>query len=85
MRFVMSPAAAVTVALAFLPVQALAKHSAHHGPFRPGPDGFGARPYWQGEPEDRLPIWRYRYYQGNDPDHFIRSQMMRDPVYGPHP
>jgi hypothetical protein len=40
-------------------------------------------PYWQGEPTDRLPIWRYGYYQGNDPDQFIRSQMMRDPVYGP--
>jgi hypothetical protein len=44
---------------------------------------FHTHPYWQGEPTDRLPIWRYGYYQGNDPDQFIRSQMMRDPVYGP--
>jgi hypothetical protein len=31
-------------------------------------------PYWQGG---------YGYYQGSDPDQFIRSQMMRDPVHGP--
>jgi hypothetical protein len=41
--------------------------------------GYSARPYWQGEPTDRLPIWRYGYYQGNDPDQFIRGQLMRDP------
>jgi hypothetical protein len=45
----------------------------------PGSLGFGTGPYWQGEPTDRQPIWRYGYYQGNDPDNFIRSQLMRDP------
>jgi hypothetical protein len=47
--------------------------------------GYSARPWWQGTPSDRLPIWRNGYYQGNDPDPFIRSQMMRDPLVGPWP
>jgi len=86
--FLIYPAAAVTLAAAFLTVPARATHYrthfyAHHGKSGTGSDGFGTRPYWQGEPTDRLPIWRYGYYQGNDPDQFIRSQMMRDPVYGP--
>jgi hypothetical protein len=86
-RFLIYPAAAVTLATVFLIVPAQATHYlthfyAHHGRLGTGSDGFG-RPYWQGEPMDRLPIWRYGYYQGNDPDQFIRSQMMRDPVYGP--
>jgi hypothetical protein len=89
MRFLIYPAAAVTLATAFLTVPAAATHYrthfyAHHGKFGAGSDRFGTRPYWQGEPTDQLPIWRYGYYQGNDPDQFIRSQMMRDPVYGPH-
>jgi hypothetical protein len=46
--------------------------------------GFGSGPYWQGEPTDRLPIWRYGYYQGNDPDPFIRGQIMRDPTNDAH-
>jgi hypothetical protein len=79
---------AVTLATAFLTLPAQATHyrshfDGPHGRFGNGSDGFGTRPYWQGEPTDRLPIWRYGYYQGNDPDQFIRSQMMRDPVYGP--
>jgi hypothetical protein len=41
--------------------------------------GYYIHPYWQGEPTDRLPIWRYGYYQGSDPDNFIRLQLMRDP------
>ena len=46
--------------------------------------GYHTHPYWQGEPTDRLPIWRYGYYQGNDPDNFIRLQLMRDPpIPGP--
>jgi hypothetical protein len=44
-----------------------------------GIDGYGRGPSWQGEPTDNLPIWRNGYYQGNDPDQFIRSQLMRDP------
>jgi len=47
--------------------------------------GYDARPWWQGTPSDRLPIWRYGYYQGNDSDPFIRSQLIRDPVIGPWP
>jgi hypothetical protein len=43
---------------------------------------FHAHPYWQGEPINRLPIWRYGYYQGNDPDPFVRGQIMRDPTNG---
>jgi hypothetical protein len=79
---------AVTLATAALAVPAQAKHDrdrfdASHGRFAPGSDGFGSRPYWQGAPSNHLPIWRWGYYQGNDPDPFIRSQMMRDPVYGP--
>jgi hypothetical protein len=42
--------------------------------------GYGTGPYWQGEPTDNLPIWRYGYYQGTDSDPFIRSQLMRDPT-----
>jgi hypothetical protein len=65
-------AATLTTVSLTLPAQA-ARNRTH----------FHTHPYWQGEPTDRLPIWRYGYYQGNDPDQFIRSQMMRDPVYGP--
>jgi hypothetical protein len=88
MRLLIYPAVAVTLATAFLIVPARATHyRTHfyvgHGRLGTGSHGFGTRPYWQGEPTDRLPIWRYGYYQGNDPDPFIRSQMMRDPVYGP--
>jgi hypothetical protein len=32
-----------------------------------------SRRYWQGEPTDRLPIWRYGRYQVNDPNNRIRS------------
>jgi hypothetical protein len=39
----------------------------------------GQRPNWQGSLSDNLPIWRRGYYQGDDPDHFIRSQLMRNP------
>jgi hypothetical protein len=64
----------LAVAAAMLTLPAQAAHNRGH---------LHTHPYWQGEPTDRLPIWRYGYYQGNDPDQFIRSQMMRDPVYGP--
>jgi hypothetical protein len=67
-------AAAATLTTVLLTLPAEAAHNRTH---------FRTHPYWQGEPTDRLPIWRYGYYQGNDPDQFIRSQMMRDPVYGP--
>jgi hypothetical protein len=63
-------AAALTTVLLTLPVQA-AQYT-----------HFYAHPYWQGEPADHRPIWRYGYYQGNDPDPFIRGQIMRDPTNG---
>jgi hypothetical protein len=87
-RFLLYPAAAIALATAFLTFPAQATHQHHRSHFYApherlgnGSGGFGTRPYWQGEPTDRLPIWRYGDYQGNDPDQFIRSQMMRDPIY----
>ncbi len=74
MRILMYFAAGAATLTTVLTVPAQAAHNRVH---------FHTHPYWQGEPTDRLPIWRYGYYQGNDPDQFIRSQMMRDPVYGP--
>jgi hypothetical protein len=83
MRILMySAAAAATLAPALLtlPAQA-ASHRTYGYDQRSG--GFGTGHYWQGEPTDRLPIWRYGYYQGNDPDPFIRGQIMRDPTNEP--
>jgi hypothetical protein len=67
-----------------LPAQAGQHHRHQLYATRVGIDsgGFGTGPYWQGEPTDRLPIWRYGYYQGNDPDPFIRGQIIRDPKNG---
>jgi hypothetical protein len=83
MRFPLYPAAvALSAVFMSLPAQA-AQHYRHQVyASRSGIDsgGFGTGPYWQGEPTDRLPIWRYGYYQGNDPDTFIRSQIIRDPT-----
>jgi hypothetical protein len=49
----------------------------YHGPYGsyPGPSN---GPVWQGEPGDGLPIWRYGFYCGNDPDDRIRLELMRD-------
>jgi hypothetical protein len=76
MRLLVLPATVAALAAA---IMALTAEAASTRPYRPAPSGYGARPYWQGTPTDRLPIWRYGYYQGNDPDNFIRSQLMRDP------
>jgi hypothetical protein len=76
MRLLVLPATAAVLAAAIV---ALTAEAASTRPDRPAPSADGARPYWQGTPTDRLPIWRYGYYQGNDPDNFIRSQLMRDP------
>jgi hypothetical protein len=82
----MYPAATAALATVFLalPTQARLQHF-HVSPVdqHSGSKGYGTGPYWQGEPTDRLPIWRHGYYQGNDPDQFIRSQLMRDPTNGP--
>jgi hypothetical protein len=42
-----------------------------------GERGPGNGPYWQGEPNDHRSIWRNNHYLGNDPDPFIREQLMR--------
>ena len=76
MRLLVLPA---TVAVLAAAIVALTAEAASTRPYRPAPSAYGARPYWQGTPTDRLPMWRYGYYQGNDPDNFIRSQLMRDP------
>ncbi len=86
MRSLTYPAAAVALATVFLSLPAQAAHyRGHfyaHGRWGFGSGGFGTGPYWQGEPTDRRSIWRYGYYQGNDPDRFIRGQIMRDPTNG---
>jgi hypothetical protein len=89
MRYLMYPAVASAFATVFLALPAQAVHYRNYSyphlyvDEHSGSKGYGAGPYWQGEPTDRLPIWRHGYYQGNDPDQFIRSQLMRDPTNGP--
>jgi hypothetical protein len=81
MRILIYPAAAAAMlATVLLTLPAEAAHYRTH--FYAYHEGFGARPYWQGEPTDHRPIWRFGYYQGNDPDRFIRGQIMRDPTNG---
>ena len=84
MRIFIYPAAAAAVlASAFLTLPAQAAHyRSHFYTYDGRSGGFGTGPYWQGEPTDRRPIWRYGYYQGNDPDPFVRGQIMRDPTNG---
>jgi hypothetical protein len=82
-------AAALAAVTLTSPAAASVRHHRHHTSI-PGEaqeaatvagfPGYGTGPYWQGEPTDNLPIWRYGYYQGTDPDPFIRSQLMRDPT-----
>jgi hypothetical protein len=67
-------AAAVGAITHTLPAQAVSAQL--HGHYVP--NRYAGHPYWQGTPTDRLPIWRHGYYQGNDPDNFIRLQLMRD-------
>ena len=73
MRFVFTAALLAAATLALRAEAASPRHNRHASPHYP------VRPYYQGTPQDRLPIWRYGRYQGNDPDNFIRSQLMRDP------
>jgi hypothetical protein len=87
MRLLTYPAAAAALStVLFLSIPAQAQLHHRHQPYVHGTGtdsgGFGTGPFWQGEPTDRLPIWRYGYYQGNDPDPFIRSQIIRDPKNG---
>jgi hypothetical protein len=89
----MYPAAAAVLAVVFLalPVEAAQYRYSHphvyagEGPVFAEPrtnGGRGSGPFWQGAPTDYAPIWRYGFYQGNDPDQFIRGQLMRDPRNG---
>ncbi len=89
MRLEILPTVAAALTAAILTFPAEAASTRHGKPHRPNLDrsygarvsgypGYGTGPFWQGEPTDNLPIWRYGYYQGNDPDPFIRSQIMRD-------
>jgi hypothetical protein len=83
MRLLMYPAtaAALSTVLMSLPAQAQPPHrNAHVSHVDSG--GYGSGPFWQGEPTDRNAIWRFGFYQGNDPDPFIRSQIIRDPTNG---
>jgi hypothetical protein len=79
MRLLILLAMAAALATAVLPLPTDAASSRSHRDYAYAPGSYGVRPYWQGTPADRVPIWRYGYYQGNDPDNFIRSQLMRDP------
>jgi hypothetical protein len=90
-KFIIAPATAAVLALtavALAPTHALARASCPPGftdrygctfeynPAR-GERGPGNGPYWQGEPTDHRSIWRHGHYLGNDPDNFIRGQLMR--------
>jgi hypothetical protein len=77
MRLLLVPTAAVVFGMVILALSAKAAPPWNYRHYAPG--GYHTYPYWQGEPTDRLPIWRHGYYQGNDPDNFIRLQLMRDP------
>jgi hypothetical protein len=78
MLFLFLPMTLLATATLALPAEAASpRHNRHRDLAKP--DSYHARPYWQGTPQDRLPIWRYGYYQGNDSDNFIRLQLMRDP------
>ncbi len=89
MRSLMYLLAAAALAAAFMspPAQAVQKLHGELGRLGlgAGSGGYLTGPYWRGGPTDRLSIWRYGYYQGNDPDRLIRLQIMRDPTNGQHP
>ena len=80
MRFSIFAATATVLAMMLL---ALPAEAAHHHRYGGGlvSGGYSARHYTQGTPSHG-PIWRYGYYQGNDPDRFIRGQIIRDPRNG---
>jgi hypothetical protein len=81
-------AASILVAIVLTPIHASAQApcppgfadrygcTLQYSPAR-GERGPGNGPWWQGEPTDHLPIWRHGRYLGNDPDNFIRRQLMR--------
>jgi len=82
MRFVFMAALLAAATLALPAEAASSRHNRHAtlgGHVARPSSGYDAWPYYQGTPEDRLPIFRYGRYQGNDPDNRIRLQLMRDP------
>jgi hypothetical protein len=81
MRFLIYPAAALAIGSMSLSAQAAQPSHLAKGT---GSGGWAAGPNWQGMPTDHLPIWRYGHLQGNDPDQFIRLQLMRDPTNDVH-
>ncbi|HWN52202.1 MAG TPA: hypothetical protein VNO18_20700 [Xanthobacteraceae bacterium] len=56
MRLLILPAAAAVLAAAILALTAEAASTRQYRHYASG--GYGTRPYWQGTPTDRLPIWR---------------------------
>ena len=86
MRLPMYPAAAAALSTAFVSLAAQAQLHHRHQPCGQlsvvNSGGFGTGPFWQGAPTDQLPIWRYGFYQANDPDPFSRGQLIRDPRNG---
>jgi hypothetical protein len=81
MRFLIFPAA--TLVIGFMSVSVQAAQPPHFAKGT-GSGGWATGPHWQGQPTDHLPIWRYGHFQGNDPDQFIRLQLMRDPTNDVH-
>jgi hypothetical protein len=81
MRFVMYALAAAALTTVFVSPPADARrHAFYADRHLIDSGGYGTGPFWQGVPTDRRPIWRYGFYQGNDPDPFIRLKIMRDPT-----
>jgi hypothetical protein len=81
MRFLIYFVAAL--AIGFMSLSAQAAQPPHPAKGT-GSGGWATGPHWQGLPTDHLPIWRYGHLQGNDPDQFIRLQLMRDPTNDVH-
>jgi hypothetical protein len=86
MRLLIYPTAAAVLAIAFMSASAQALQGPRLGKLGAGngSGGWATGPHWQGLPTDHRPIWRYGHLQGNDPDQFIRLQLMRDPTNDVH-
>jgi hypothetical protein len=63
-RVLVYPTAAAVLATVFLSLPAQAAHpgiTPTPGRLSTSAGGFGTGPYWQGEPTERLPTWRYGF------------------------